>query len=918
MDNLPSKIKGSILALLGLGFSLDTSFFLFCFALKAPRGDFLALFGASIYFLLEALGRAFLMYYTWKAKGASGEEREKKKRFACFFTGVFETFYPIPWLLSVSYSPFLSSSHYAFLSCATIALKFSVEALIALSRFLPYRKKRITMAAESLCSCCASLSLLLCFLFPGLVLKGALPASFLLEEACWVSFLVLFFAQNFFFSLLLLQGKMIERIRKIVSFGVEHSIGNYILVSASGLTILSSSIAAIQEQNPAYGLVGWIYLTLGALRLSSLLWRNSLQKKIHNKKIAKLRESKICLYVGACLLIFSAPFSLGMATVGEIKTSGGVSAILSIQIAYGLFRLALCIKNWIVYRKRKLPFQTAMSCLDFIIAGYVAFALFLLIDGYCHFSWSGPFLLILAFVFFTLILGLGVWMLIFGIVGWKKANQEEYNMKENWNALLPYLDRIRKLRHLISVLNYDLETICPEAGFEEESGLIEDAQSALAGLYKDKDFVEKVRKAKEGGLLNPRQEKVVRLLSEEMDFLEKVDLTQFEKWQKAYSDSNRMWHICKEKNDFRSYLPYWQKCVDAKREEAALRKKDGQTPYDACLGNFEPGESSAHLDSLFASLKDFLVPKIQTTVEAQKKWSVPSFPTYSPEQQKKLAFKLLDLIGYDRKRGALAESLHPFSDCLSKGDARLTCHYDSDFRSNLFTILHEGGHCLEFQGWGSQIYEDHAEMLSSMAICETHSRFYENILGRSSAFAPFLKRICAKTLDPSFLTISDHDFYRSLNLVKPSPIRCDADEMTYSLHIIIRYEIEKDLINGVIQCKDVPGLWRKKYAEYLGYEVKNDKEGCLQDVHWSDGSFGYFPSYALGNLYGAQLLHEMKKDFDVGLSLEKGHFSLIQKWFKLKDWQEDWRDPADWIKTVTGESLNPSYFEEYLNEKFEK
>lgn len=916
MDTLPSKIKGSILSFLGLGFSLDGFFSLLYFSLKAPRSDFLILFSASLYFLLEAFGRAFLMYYTWKHKSDSGEEREKKKRFASFLAGVFETFYPIPWLLCVSYSAFLSSSHYAFFGCAMVAFKFSGEVLIALSRFLPYRKGRITMAEESLCSCCACLSLFFCFLFPGLVLKGSLPANFPLEEVIWISFLVLFFAQNSFFSLLLLRGKMVDRIKKMVSFGVEHSIGNYILISTSGLTILSSTIAAIQEKNPAYGLVGWIYLTLGALRLSSLLWRNALQKKIYNQEIARLRESKICVYVGALLIAFAAPFSLGMATVGEIKTSGGTNVILIIQIAYGLFRLALCIKNWIVYRKKKLPFQTAMSCLDFIIAGYVAFALFLLIDGFCHFSWATPFLWFLAFVFFTLILGLGVWMLIFGIMGWKKANREEYSMNESWNALLPYLNRIRKLRHLISVLNYDLETVCPEGGFEEESELIEDAQSELAGLYKNKDFVEKVEKAKEEGFLNPRREKVVRLLSEEMEFLEKVDLAQFEKWQKAYSDSNRMWHICKDKNDFRSYLPHWQKCVDAKREEASLRKKEGQTPYDACLANFEPRETSAHLEELFSSLKNYLIPKIQATVKAQEKWEIPAYPAYSSEKQKQLALKLLNVIGYDMKRGALAESLHPFSDSLCRGDARLTCHYDPDFRSNLFTILHEGGHCLEFQGWGKQIYEDSAEMLSSMAICETHSRFYENILGRSADFAPCLKKVCGETLDPAFLSMDDQAFYRSLNLVKPSPIRCDADEMTYSLHIIIRFEIERDLINGVIQCKDVPVLWKKKYKEYLGYEVKNDKEGCLQDVHWSDGSFGYFPSYALGNLYGAQILHAMKKDIDVGFCLRKGDFSLIHKWFVLKDWQDDWRDPADWIKTVTGEDLNPAYFEEYLNEKF--
>lgn len=277
---------------------------------------------------------------------------------------------------------------------------------------------------------------------------------------------------------------------------------------------------------------------------------------------------------------------------------------------------------------------------------------------------------------------------------------------------------------------------------------------------------------------------------------------------------------------------------------------------------------------------------------------------------------LLNIIQYDHKRGAMRESPHPFSDCIGKNDVRLTCHYDPDFRSNLFTVLHEGGHCLQFQGWGEERFDNFSEGLTSAALCETHSRFYENIIGRAKEFAPTLKKLVAKNLDEEFSSMSDESFYRLLNGVSPSAIRCDADELTYVLHIIIRYEIEKDLINGAICCKEVPQIWNKKYKDYLGYKVKSDTEGCLQDVHWSDGEIGYFPSYALGNMYGAQILAVMKKDIDFSSCLSKGDLSLIRLWFEKIDWPKDWMEPSRWLKEATGEELNPAYYIDYLDQKY--
>ena len=261
--------------------------------------------------------------------------------------------------------------------------------------------------------------------------------------------------------------------------------------------------------------------------------------------------------------------------------------------------------------------------------------------------------------------------------------------------------------------------------------------------------------------------------------------------------------------------------------------------------------------------------------------------------------------------------MHPFSDFTGRYDSRVTTDYVvNDWRSNAFSIIHEGGHCIEFQNWSEEEFANYVNATATMAICETHSRFYENIIGRSIAFAPSFKAAAAKELDGEFASWSDEDFYNLINQVKPIANRCDSDELTYSLHIIIRYEIERDLINGKIEAKDVPAVWHQKYVDYLGVDEPTDKEGCMQDVHWTDASFGYFPSYALGNMYGAQILATMKKDLAFEDLLRKGDLRPIRLWLKEHDFCHDWMEPKDWIVKVTGEPLNLQYYIDYLESKF--
>lgn len=491
-------------------------------------------------------------------------------------------------------------------------------------------------------------------------------------------------------------------------------------------------------------------------------------------------------------------------------------------------------------------------------------------------------------------------------------------MAKAFDELKKFLNEKRDLHYLLSILNYDIQTSTPEKSIGRESELLSKYASELAAMEKNPEYIRLVKRSYEEEKDNPRREKLLRVALENIEFMEKVDLETYERWNQAFQKSNEMWRIAKKNDDAAIYLPYWKKAVEASREIAELRRKPGQkTRYDSLLSQYEPGETEELVDSVFNPLRDYLIEKLPFVMKKQEKALFPEIRTYDVNHQRELSYDLLKLISYDLDRGCLRESMHPFSDNMSKDDARITTDYSvEDWRSNLFTIIHEGGHCIEFQNWPEEQYADYVEGSATAALCETHSRFYENIIGRSKEFAPHLKALCEKDLGEEFKDMPLEGFYNLLNQVRPNLIRCDADEFTYSLHIIIRYEIEKDLINGKIEVEDVPAIWNKKYKDYLGLDVPNDREGFLQDVHWSDGSFGYFPSYALGNIYGAQILNSIKKDLPYAEILKNGDMAAIRKWFAEHDFAYDYLDPVAWINKVTGEGMNPKYFIDYLEKKF--
>ena len=484
--------------------------------------------------------------------------------------------------------------------------------------------------------------------------------------------------------------------------------------------------------------------------------------------------------------------------------------------------------------------------------------------------------------------------------------------------LAPYFEKMDRLKHLLSVISFDVETTAPEKAIEKENDLLNFYSAELASVSKDPEFIALVKQAKEEGGLNDAEKLLIGDLLKNIEFMEKIPLETYAEWDRDASKCTQMWKKAKNNADWSIVEPYFEKVVANKRKEALLWAKPNQkTPYDAFLSLFEEGQTEEDVDAVFIPLKKFLIDNLPTVLEKQKAKKLPLLLPHDKDSQAHLSIGLLNAIGYDLSRGVLRETEHPFSDSVAKDDCRVTTHYyEDDWRSSMYSVIHEGGHSIQFQNWPEYQFKNHVNGRASAALCETHSRFYENIIGRSRSFTPTLLNLCKTHLGEEFLDMDEEGFYNLVNQVERSLIRTESDEYTYCLHIILRYELERDLINGKIEVKDIREAWNQKYEECLGVKVPDDAQGILQDVHWFGGSFGYFPSYALGNIYGAQILAKMKESLDFDDLLRKGNLKPILKWLRENDFAYDYLNPNDWIKKVTGEKMNPTYFKDYLAAKF--
>ncbi|CCQ12818.1 Thermostable carboxypeptidase 1 [Pseudoalteromonas luteoviolacea B = ATCC 29581] len=393
---------------------------------------------------------------------------------------------------------------------------------------------------------------------------------------------------------------------------------------------------------------------------------------------------------------------------------------------------------------------------------------------------------------------------------------------------------------------------------------------------------------------------------------------------KAGSRCEVAWRSQRKNNDWTGFVKNFKPVVELAREEAQIRAKGRQSPYDAMMALYEPGMTSQQVDSVFNDLKTWLPATIERVLEKQvsQNRSIPPLETTIPVfEQQKLSKALMQLLRFDFTRGRLDVSAHPFCGGVPD-DVRLTTRYnENDFIPAMMGVIHETGHARYEQMLPNSLKRFPVGKARSMGIHESQSLFFEMQLARDSQFIPVLYRqVCEKL--GCFLPekYTESHFKQEVQKVERGFIRVDADEVTYPAHVILRYEIEKALINSEIEIEDIPELWDSKMQAYLGLSTKgNFKDGCMQDIHWTDGSFGYFPSYTLGAMYAAQFRAKMSQEFDLSNCIKSGNIELIETWLDRNIWQHgSVFETNDLVLKATGESLNAKFFKAHIEQRYLK
>jgi carboxypeptidase Taq len=473
-----------------------------------------------------------------------------------------------------------------------------------------------------------------------------------------------------------------------------------------------------------------------------------------------------------------------------------------------------------------------------------------------------------------------------------------------------------------SVLGWDERTVMPAAGAEYRA----EQMSLLSGMIHrrrtDPRLGEWLEQLVHGDLaVDPHSESAttIRQLKREYDKKVKVPQALVEELTRTTSLGQHVWLEAREKNQFALLRPFLEKIFRLKREQAAAVGY-AECPYDALLDDFEPGELTSRVTRILAQLRDALVPLV-AAIRASGRQPDATILTrrYPTDVQERFGSEAAAKLGFDFRRGRLDVTAHPFCTGLGPHDCRITTRYEERFFStSFFGILHEAGHGIYDQGLPADSYGLPPGEAVSLGIHESQSRLWENLVGRSLPFWQYLYPAAQQAFAEALGSVRLEDFYFAINDVRPSLIRVEADEATYNLHILIRFELEQSLVSGDLAVADLPGAWNEKYRQYLGIESPNDTDGVLQDIHWSAGLVGYFPTYSLGNLYAAQFYVQADRDLG-GLDRQhaRGEYRPLGDWLRTQVHQHGQRfTAAELVHRVTGQPLSHLPLIEHLRSKF--
>lgn len=496
-------------------------------------------------------------------------------------------------------------------------------------------------------------------------------------------------------------------------------------------------------------------------------------------------------------------------------------------------------------------------------------------------------------------------------------------MTQSFSTLVETLQEIATLGSVASLVNWDEQVMLKPAGIEFRA-----KQSALLARM----VHERLTSPRLGEVLavaeaelrgqDPASDSYVIIREFRRDYDRAVRLPPSLVAQIAHTTSlaQAAWVEARKNNHFATFAPWLEKVLNLKRQEASCLRTSSGNLYDALLEGYEPGETVESLNQIFSELKPRLVALIQRIAGCDRQAPVHLLQqNYPSDLQERLAKEVAGLIGFDQQAGRVDVSVHPFCTGIAPGDTRITTRYDEQFFNDaFFGTLHETGHALyeqqlpKYTHFGTALAEP-----AGLGIHESQSRLWENFIGRSRAFWSFFYPKIQTMFASQLKDTSADDWLFAINQIQPSFIRTEADEATYNLHILLRFELEQQLINGDLSVDEIPDAWNQRFKSYLGLVVPDDTQGCLQDVHWSAGLIGYFPTYALGNMYAAQFFAAAKQAIpDLDLQICQGQFKPLLEWLGVNIHVHGRRFTGrQLVKRVAGKELSPDDLLNYLENK---
>lgn len=494
-------------------------------------------------------------------------------------------------------------------------------------------------------------------------------------------------------------------------------------------------------------------------------------------------------------------------------------------------------------------------------------------------------------------------------------------MKKELEFYLAQRKKIVALGYVNFIIGWDMQTDAAENSIlanSEQSAVISEMsyrlttdpefESSVAVLYEHRDELDEVLRHE------------IEVTYKNIQDTKKIPLEEYTAYSELSSKAYPIYVRAKTENNFELFRPYLEKIVEFCRKQTVWLATDTVKGYDVLLDMYEPHYNQAKYDKFFDVLREKLVPFVKE--KTKKPAVVPEWAkqTFDKAKQREFCEYIRDVMCFDKSRGIMKESEHPFTSGFGTDDVRITTHYYEDnLVSSIFSTIHETGHATYEQQCDPALNGTLSGGGASLGLHESQSRFYENMIGRSRAFWAVHFGKLQEVFAPQLDNVSLDEFVAYVNIVEASFVRTEADELTYPLHVMLRYEIEKKVIAGELEVKDLPKYWKDKFTEYFGITPPTDTLGVLQDVHWAYGNFGYFPTYALGSAIAAQLCHYMNKDFDVEASLKDGTTKRINEW--LKDHVHKYgasKYPDEILRLATGEDFNPDYYVDYLIDKYSK